>query len=178
MLPQDFYLRDTVTVAQDLLGKVLCFRSSMGFVWRGRINDVEAYLGITDPASHAFRGRRTPRVRSMYLQGGHAYVYMIYGLHHCLNVVTRSEKEPEAVLIRGVELLAETSFKTNGPGKLCAVYGISKKQDGLPLFEPTSPLWIETDAQPQLAINSQHLPRVGIDYAGEAAHWPLRFTLL
>jgi len=176
MLKQSFYQRETKQVALDLLGKVLCFQKSKTRIFRGRIVEVEAYLGIEDPAAHTFNGRKTKRVTSMYLPGGHSYIYMIYGLHHCLNVVTQKE-QPEAVLIRALEPLEPLECKTNGPGRLCAAWGLTKVQDGLPLFQPSSPLWIEEDDFSVKDRDIVKTTRIGVEYAKEAALWPLRFYL-
>lgn len=177
MLDSSFYLQDTKTVAKDLLGKVLCFRKSKSRLYRGRIVEVEAYLGIDDPAAHTYKGRNTDRVKSMYLTGGHAYVYMIYGLHFCLNVVTREEGTPQAVLIRALEPLDPIELGMNGPGKLCKAFGITKEQNGLSLFQKSSPLWIEEDDFQVKARDIVKATRIGVEYAGEAAKWPLRFYL-
>lgn len=174
-LPQDFYKRRTTVVAKALLGQVLCYRAKPQKILRGRIVEVEAYLGIEDPACHTFGGRKTTRVQSMYLEGGHSYIYMIYGIHFCLNVVTLTEKFPEAVLIRALEPLEPLNLALNGPGKLCKGFGLSKKQDGLALFDDHSPLWIEGGTARASQIIKA--PRIGVDYAGEAAKWPLRFLI-
>ncbi|KYG68873.1 3-methyladenine DNA glycosylase [Bdellovibrio bacteriovorus] len=182
ILPQDFYMEDTSTVAKALLGKILHVKKGKE-EFKARIVEVEAYLGIKDPACHTFGDRRTPRTKSMYLDGGHSYVYMIYGMYYCLNFVTRTEEFPEAVLIRGVQPLnADThvkkkDIKTNGPGKLCKHYQINKEHDGLKLWKNTSPLFVSEDdhvVKPKQIIAR---PRIGVDYAGEAAQWPLRFYL-
>ncbi|MNK06247.1 3-methyladenine DNA glycosylase [compost metagenome] len=184
ILPQDFYERDTATVAHGLLGKVLCVRNDDGEILRSRIVEVEAYLGVEDPACHTFNDRRTERTKSMYLHGGHSYVYLIYGMYHCLNVVTRTEEHPEAILIRAVEPLPhhqpplkKKDMKTNGPGKLCKFYDITKKDDGLRLWKKSSDLYIVEDSFEVLEKQIHACPRIGVDYAGEAARWPLRFYL-
>jgi DNA-3-methyladenine glycosylase len=173
MLPLSFYRRDTVTVARSLLGMRLVR------VWRGRrfsgiIVETEAYLGAGDRAAHTFGGRATERVRSMYLDGGHAYVYQIYGMHYCLNVVTRGAGEPEAVLIRGLEPVEGIVFPTNGPGKLCKALMIDKKLDGVSLRGPE--LFLERGRKLPGDSEIGAGPRIGVDYAEEAASWPLRFT--
>lgn len=178
-LPQAFYQRQTATVARDLLGKVLCFQKNenKNEIMRGRIVETEAYLGIQDRACHTYGGRKTPRVQSMYLPGGHSYIYMIYGLHFCLNVVTRNEKHPEAVLIRALSPIHPVNLKTNGPGRLCASFGLSKKQDGFNLYDAASPLWIEKDLYSLKKSMIARGPRIGIDYAEDAVGWPLRFWI-
>lgn len=166
-----FYQRDTGLVARELLGKRLVR------VWRGKrysgiIVETEAYLGAKDRAAHSFGGRATPRVRSMYLPGGHAYVYLIYGMHFCLNAVTKGEGEPEAVLIRALE--PEGGLHgTNGPGRLCKALRIDKKLDGASLEGPT--IFIEHAGRVPRQEEIGSGPRIGVDYAQEAAAWPLRF---
>lgn len=183
ILSQDFYFQDTKTVAKELLGKILHIKIGTR-EQKARIVETEAYLGIDDPACHTFNGRNTPRVRSMYLDGGHSYVYLIYGMYYCLNVVTRTSEFPEAVLIRGVEpleaapqLMKKKDFKTNGPGKLCKHYGITKDHDGLRLWKKNSELFISDDSHEVKKRGIISVPRIGVDYAGEAALWPLRFYL-
>jgi DNA-3-methyladenine glycosylase len=183
ILPQDFYFQDTKTVAKDLLGKILHIRIGEK-EQKARIVEVEAYLGVEDPAAHTFGGRNTDRVKSMYLDGGHSYVYFIYGMYYCLNVVTRTTEHPEAILIRGVQpleavphLMKKKDFKTNGPGKLCKHYGITKDQDGLKLWKKNSELFISEDDHEVKKKDIVSVPRVGVDYAGAAAKWPLRYYL-
>lgn len=183
-MPKSFYNRATERVAQDLLGKLLV-RNYRGKRISGVITETEAYLGVTDPACHTFGGRNTARVRSMYLSGGHAYVYFTYGMHFCFNVVTRTEKHPEAVLIRSLEpregiefmrrqrgLLIEHRL-TTGPAKLTQALGIDRKLDGAALWG--SEIFIENLAPRPIQVLIS--PRVGIDYAGAAARWPLRFSI-
>lgn len=177
MLEASFYQRKTEVVAKDLLGKILCFRNSKNQIHKGRIVEVEAYLGATDPACHTYLGRQTDRVKSMYLSGGHAYIYMIYGLHFCFNVVTRDEAHPEAVLIRALEPITPPDLKTNGPGRLCSAFGLTKKQDGLSLFDPSSSVWIEDDGFRVKKSDTVIATRIGVEYAKDAALWPLRFFI-
>lgn len=186
-LLEEFYLRDTETVARDLLGKRLVHivngpngRERLS----GLIVETEAYLGIKDQACHSFGDRRTPRTESMYLRGGHAYVYFIYGMHNCFNVVTRHEGHPEAVLIRGLEPLegietmrarrkqANDRNLCNGPGKLCQALAIDRTCDRISLIE-SADLFIEDIGTP--VVEASASPRVGVDYAGDAAAWPMRF---
>jgi len=187
VLPRTFYLHDTVTVARNLLGCVLGRRIGRSSV-AARIVETEAYLGANDPAAHTRRGLRTPRVESMYLEGGHAYVYFTYGMYFCLNVVTQEEDQAEAVLIRaaqpleGVEVMKQHRLKArrgfdllNGPGKLCMAMEIDRQLDGEPL--DGRKLWI---SQREVEIADEDImvtPRIGIDGSGDAAHWPLRFFL-
>lgn len=184
ILGQDFYFQKTGDVATKLLGKVLYFRNEEKKIFSGRIVETEAYTGIKDPACHTFGNRKTDRTKTMYLEGGHAYVYLIYGMYHCLNFVTRNEGEPEAVLIRALEPVhrsgqkpAKKDLHTNGPGKLCRYFGITKKQDGLKLWSQRSGLWVEDDGFKIKPKQIAKVPRIGVDYAGEAAQWPLRFYL-
>lgn len=126
ILPYDFYQRPTLQVAQDLLGKTLVFKNQ-----RGRITETEAYIGEDDPACHASRGL-TPRTQVMFGKAGYSYVYLIYGMYHCFNIVTEKEGFPAAVLIRGLHLLNPPSLYLDGPGKLCRHLGITcqhNKQD-------------------------------------------------
>lgn len=183
LLPQEFYAQDTKTVAQQLLGKILHINIGPKEL-KARITETEAYLGVKDPACHTFGGRRTSRVQSMYLDGGYSYVYLIYGMYYCLNVVTRTSEHPEAVLIRGLEPLEIPShnlkkkdLKTNGPGKLCKHYGITKEHDGIRLWKKNSKLFICEDESEMKKAAIVAKPRIGVDYAGEAAHWPLRFYI-
>lgn len=182
ILPQDYYIQDTTDLAKDLLGKVLHIRTGETEE-RARIVEVEAYLGIEDPACHTFGNRQTKRTASMYLDGGHSYVYLIYGMYYCLNVVSRTTEYPEAVLIRGLEPLTgdrptkKKDLKTNGPGKLCRHYNITKEQDGVRLWKKSSALYISDDDHEVKSPQVIAAPRIGVDYAGEAAGWPLRFYL-
>ena len=186
-LPPDFYLQDTVTVARALLGCVL-WRRVDGELLAARIVETEAYLGANDMASHARRGLRSERNQSMYLEGGHAYVYFTYGMHWCLNVVTQEADLAEAVLLRGAEpLQGIESMRTrrpkakrdwelmNGPGKICMAMDIDRRLDGESLLGDT--LFV---TQRDQEIDDDHIavsPRIGIDNSGDAAAWPLRFFL-
>lgn len=184
VLPADFYYQDTIEVARQLLGKYLVRVMPSGKRRVGRIVETEAYLGAEDPACHTYGFRRTARTATMYLPGGHSYVYLIYGMYFCFNVVTRTEREPEAVLIRALESVEGFESMTtlgvpahhiaNGPGKLCRAMGIDRSFNGLPLLVP--PLLI-TDGDPVTAANIIDGPRVGVDYAGDACEWPLRFAI-
>lgn len=186
-LPRDFYMHETVHVARALLGCVL-WRRVRGRLLAARLVEVEAYLGANDMASHARRGLRSERNESMYLEGGHAYIYLSYGMHWCMNVVTQEADIAEAVLLRAGEPLQgiETMWKQrpkakrerdllSGPGKLCAGMSIDKKLDREPLdgdrlfLTARDVVLTEED----IAIS----PRIGVDGAPEAAHWPLRFFI-
>jgi len=189
MLMRDFYQRTTEVVARELLGKLLVRTHVEGDVVV-RLTEVEAYLGVGDPACHTFGGRRTTRTETMWGEAGHVYVYLVYGLHSCLNVVTVGAGQPEAVLIRsgvveeGLDLVrarrgsrvGERSL-TDGPGKLCRALAISRADDGTDLCALEAPIRICDDGVEVPEGRVRHLPRVGIDYAGEAADWPLRFRV-
>ena len=188
LLPVSFYRRPAEAVARDLLGRYLV-RELEGERLVLRLVETEAYLGTPDRASHAWGGRRTPRNESLYLPGGHAYVYFIYGMHFCLNAVTGEADIGSAVLLRaGEPVEGEERMRENrnwvraprpgdlagGPGKLCQALAIGRDLDGVLLDRP--PLYI-TRGEP---VPDQEIvagPRIGVDYAGEAAAWPLRFTI-
>jgi len=155
-----------------------------------RLTEIEAYLGMDDPACHTFGGRRTPRTETMWGAAGRAYVYLIYGMHHCLNVVTVGEGVPEAVLIRGgVPVMGNALVRrrrgpkvalrnlVDGPGKLCRALAVTRSEDGLDFGDPESPLTIRSDGHTFSSAEVERLPRVGVGYAGEAASWPLRLKL-
>jgi DNA-3-methyladenine glycosylase len=187
-LPRSFYLGDTVDIARALLGCVLYRQLDEGPLLAARIVETEAYLGANDAASHARRGLRSERNASMYLEGGHAYVYFTYGMHFCLNVVTQESDLAEAVLLRaaepvkGIESMRERRPKArkdhelmNGPGKICMALDIDRKLDGESLRGDT--LWL---APRDVAVADDDIavsPRIGIDNSGDAAAWPLRFFL-
>jgi len=188
-LPPSLYRRPAEAVARDLLGRYLV-RELDGERLALRLVETEAYLGAPDRASHAWGGRRTPRNESLYLPGGHAYVYFIYGMHYCLNAVTGEAGFGSAVLLRagepveGEERMQENRSWTakprpgdlaGGPGKLCQALAIGRELDGVHLDRP--PLYL-TKGQPVEDDEIVASPRIGVDYAGEAARWPLRFSLL
>ena len=186
-LPRRFYLQDTVTVARALLGCVLWRRRGRQLL-AARLVEVEAYLGANDAASHARRGLRSKRNESMYLEGGHAYVYFTYGMYWCLNVVTQESDIAEAVLIRaaeplqGIESMRRRRPKAkrdhdllSGPGKLCMALDIDRRLDGEPLDRDRLFL-TERDVlvdESDIVVS----PRIGVEGAVDAAHWPLRFHL-
>jgi len=174
-------------VARDLLGCILWRRIGRTLL-AARLVEAEAYLGANDPASHARRGLRSPRNESMYLEGGHAYVYFTYGMYYCLNVVTQERDIAEAVLLRaaqpleGIQIMQKLRPKArkesdlaSGPGKLCIAMDIDRDLDGESLDGKR--LFItrgtEAVAGDEIAVS----PRIGVDGAPEAAHWPLRFFL-
>ncbi|MDR2779173.1 MAG: DNA-3-methyladenine glycosylase [Puniceicoccales bacterium] len=168
-LTKDFYARDTLIVARELLGQVLC-RSIGDVVLRGHIVETEAYTQ-EDPASHAFR-KCTLRAKAMFQEPGTVYVYFIYGMYHCLNIVTDMENYGSAVLIRALEGLDGLSG-TNGPGKLCRTMGIDLDCNGRNLVRRDGNIWIE-HATPILPENIIQTTRVGIR---RATNYPWRFYI-
>jgi DNA-3-methyladenine glycosylase len=160
-LPRSFYTRDTLEVARDLLGRILCRRLPEGTVLRGRLVEVEAYDGTRDRASHAFRGR-TARNEPMFLEGGIAYVYLVYGMHHCLNVVTGRGDHPAAVLLRAAEP-PEASRSATGPGRLTRAFSIGRELDRASFLGPH--LWLE-EGEPVPDRSVRRTARVGVEYAG------------
>jgi len=174
-LSKEFYMRDGRQVARDLLGKVVVKRYG-DRILRGRIVEVEAYLGPEDRASHAWDGRRTKRTETMYLPGGHLYIYLVYGMYHCFNIVTNIAGIPHAVLIRAVEPIEGVDVMrglrrvregyglTNGPGKVCMAMDIGKRDNGRDLVT-SSEIWLEDDGYtPEKIVCAR---RIGIAYARE-----------
>ena len=188
-----WFSRPTCVVAADLIGKVLCrqLTDSEGKqkILRMRISETEAYIGEGDAACHAHAGTRTPRTEVMYSEGGVFYVYLTYGIHHMLNLVSGTAESPEAVLIRAgfltddsarlidEQLLSADKQLTDpkqfaGPGKLTKRLQIDRELYGAPIM-PASGLWVEDDGcQPPVSLR----PRIGIDYAGTAKDWLLRYV--
>lgn len=154
---------DVVPVARELLGCLLVRSHPDGSVQCGRIVEVEAYCGPEDQASHARRGPES-RARVMFGPPGHIYVYLIYGMHHCMNVVTGPPGTAMAVLVRALEPVEGVDLATNGPGRLCKALGIDRTLNSLPLA-PASGLWLERDGNHDRPVASS--PRIGIDYAPE-----------
>lgn len=171
-LPRAFYDRNTLDVAHDLLGKLL-IKHDGDLIRIGRITEVEAYLGPHDLAAHTSRGI-TPRTRVMFGPPGYAYVYLIYGMHHCMNVVTDADGHGSAVLLRALEPLQNLTGNTRGPGRLCKAMGIGMEHYGHDLCSDDLYIAQPTPATP---ITIVERPRVGVDYAGEWAHKPLRFYI-
>ncbi|RSK27717.1 DNA-3-methyladenine glycosylase [Bacillus sp. HMF5848] len=187
----------TLELSKKLLGMELCHRIQ-GKTISGKIVEVEAYKGPEDKASHSYGGRRTARTEVMYGPPGYAYVYLIYGMHYCFNIVSGPTNKPEAILIRalqpteGIEQMATfrktnlvkrkdsyalTSLRslTNGPGKLAQALSITKELYGHKLTEP--PLFIRGSG---LIVDDNEIasgPRINIDYAEEAVHYPWRFWI-
>lgn len=171
VLSQQYFSRPTVQVARSLIGKYLV-RSIDGRVIAGKIIEVEAYVGPQDKACHASRGK-TQRTEVMFGPGGTAYVYLIYGMYHCLNVVTEQEEFPAAVLIRAIEV---DGVLIDGPGRLCRVLQIDRSLNRIDLTTQES-LWFEDRGGRILRGQVAALPRIGVDYAGAWAKKPWRFRL-
>ena len=198
-LTRDFFDRDTLTVAPALLGKYLV-RSYGGTLLAGRITETEAYIGRCDKACHAYNYRRTARTETLFMAPGHAYIYFIYGMYHCLNFVTEPEGEPAAVLLRalegtaGVDVMRRLRYGDapmnayrrknflNGPGKVCKALDLTTAQnrldlegDVLFLCDSMADIGLEDLAAGPERICSG--PRIGVDYAEEAKDFPWRFWL-
>ncbi|KEZ90545.1 DNA-3-methyladenine glycosylase [Lacrimispora celerecrescens] len=191
-LDREFYNRDSVLVARELLGKVLVHE------WEGqriaaKIVEAEAYMGVEDKAAHSYGGKRTPRVEVMYGDPGFAYMFLIYGMYWCFNVVTREKGIPQAVLIRaaepleGIQLMAQKRFEKeyeqlsksqhkgliNGPGKLCMALSLDRSVNGIDLCGDQVYFEEGTDEN----FNIIATKRVGIDYAEEAKDYLWRFCI-
>ncbi|MCC6178608.1 MAG: DNA-3-methyladenine glycosylase [Chloroflexi bacterium] len=171
VLSRTFYARPTLDVAPDLLGCWLVHDLPEGRR-AGRIVEVEAYVGTDDLASHASRGR-TARTRVMFGPPGHAYVYLIYGMYHCFNVVTDATGVAGAVLVRALRPGFEEPGRTDGPGRLCRALGIDRRHNGLDLT--TESLWIGRPRDPAPVARIETSARIGVDYAGAWAARPWRF---
>lgn len=171
-LPRSFYNRDPLLVARDLLGCILRMRRD-GRQLMGRIVEVEAYLGTHDEACHSARGR-TARTEPMFGPPGYAYVYMIYGMYHCLNVVTEPPGHASAVLIRALEPLRGIEGRTDGPGRLCRALGIDRAFNGHDLLSADLHIALDPDAPRPVIVSA---PRIGVAYAGTWASEPLRFYI-
>lgn len=170
--PRSFFRGDTIVVARRLLGAWLA-RRHRGHWYGAHLVETEAYLGSRDAAAHSRGGRRTPRVEPMYMDGGHLYVFLVYGMHHCSNIVTREAGIAEAVLLRAAEGPPGTPTKLlRGPAKLSAGLGITIGSSGTDLLEAGNLRLFHNGTE---CRNVGMSPRVGVDYAGEAAAWPLRF---
>lgn len=182
-LDREFYLCDGLEAAEKLLGKILVHHSPDGLT-AGRITELEAYMGETDKGCHAYGCRRTQRTQIMYANGGHAYVYLIYGMYCCMNIIVNREEIPHCIFLRalepidGIDLMKSrrgTDKLRNlcsGPGKLCIAMGIDKSLYGEDLCG--SRLWLEDDGfQPDIVRGK----RINIDYAEEAADFNWRFAV-
>ena len=192
-LTRKFYARETLKVARELLGKILVHEVN-GVELRGMIVETEAYIGSIDKACHAYGGKKTPRVETLYGMPGIAYVYFIYGMYHCFNVITKEEGFPEGVLIRsiqpieGIDAMSKLRFKkdyneltkaqiknlTTGPSKLCIAMNINKGNNKQDLC--TSELYIE-DLGENEKITITDAKRIGINYAEEAKDFLWRFYI-
>ena len=198
-LPSGFYDGDTVEIARRLLGKVIV-RQYRGELLACRITETEAYVGRCDKACHAYGYRKTARTSTLFAPPGRAYIYLIYGMYHCLNFVTEPEGEPAAVLIRGgepvlgMETMARLRFGRpveqltpsqkkhflDGPGKLCKALALTREENGLDLTRGET-LWVTDDpGELGLTLPPETRPvaagkRIGIDYAQEAVDFPWRF---
>lgn len=185
-LPLEFYKRtDVLQVARELIGKIIVTRFN-GHATSARIVETEAYVGLTDKASHSFGGKRTARNEHMYAPPGTAYVYICYGMHHLFNVVTNDKNIPDAVLIRAVEplegittMLKRTGKKqldstlTKGPGNAAKSLGIFKEHSGISLMSRL--IYIAADEE---QIHKEMIgtsKRIGVESAGAAAHYPYRY---
>ncbi|HZX58133.1 MAG TPA: DNA-3-methyladenine glycosylase [Mucilaginibacter sp.] len=185
-LPQSYYLgTDVVAISKDLLGKYL-FTCINGELTGGLIVETEAYNGAVDRASHAYGNRRTNRTEIMFQQGGIAYIYLCYGIHEMLNVVTSTEGHAQAILIRaieptdGIDIILHRrkmeSVKPNvtaGPGSVAKALGIDRKLNGISLQSDT--LWIEDRGLKFIDDQIAAVPRIGVAYAGQDALLPYRF---
>jgi DNA-3-methyladenine glycosylase len=188
-LPASFYRRtDVLKIAKELLGKVV-ITSWDNIVTSARIVETEAYAGVMDRASHAYAARRTKRNDIMYAEGGMAYVYLCYGIHHLFNVVTNIEGIPHAILIRGAEpiegvatMLERTGKEkpdntlTRGPGNVSKALGIYTTHSGISLLTNKS-LYIADDGFRYKKADIAASPRIGVDYAGSDALLPYRFYI-
>ncbi len=187
ILPKTYYLNDdVVSIARDLLGKILVTQNKSGEITSGRIVETEAYDGTCDRASHAWLNKRTDRTEIMFAEGGFAYVYLCYGIHNLFNIITGPENIPHAVLIRaiepltGVDIILERRGQKKlqrstggGPGIVSKALGITLNDNKLPLYD--SHIWLEDDGYKIQSSEILASPRVGVDYAGEDALLPWRF---
>jgi DNA-3-methyladenine glycosylase len=171
-LPRAFYARDTLQVAEELLGTLLVHRVD-GICRIGRIVEVEAYLGAHDLAAHSSKGI-TARTQVMFGPPGFSYVYLIYGMHHCMNVVTEPEGNGAAVLIRALEPVRHLVGNTRGPGLLCRAMGIDRRLNGHDL--ESDDFFIAAPITDEIFPVIRR-PRIGVAYAGEWAARPLRLYI-
>ncbi len=182
-LPRDFYLRDGLEAAEMLLGKILVHDSPDGLT-AGRIVELEAYMGENDKGCHAYGGRRTARTEIMYAEGGHAYVYLIYGMYCCMNIIVNRESVPHCIFLRALEPVSGLELMKrrrgtdklrnlcSGPGKLCIAMGIDKSLYGEDLCG--NRLWLEDDGFTPEILRGR---RININYAEEAADFDWRFAV-
>ena len=193
ILEKEFYKQGALTLAKELLGKILV-RNIDNMTLRGKIVETEAYIGDIDKASHAYNGRRTERTEPLFREGGISYVYFIYGKYYCFNVISGLEDKGEGVLIRALEplnefdYLAEKRFNqnyeklseakkkaiANGPSKLCMAFSIDKSQNYMKLYEKGD-FYIEDSKDEKFDV--VETTRIGIEYAEEAIDFPWRFYI-
>ena len=200
-LPRSFFARDGITVAKELLGKILVHETPFGLV-RGIITETEAYMGEEDKGSHTYGGKRTERTEPIYHKGGTSYVYLIYGMYSCMNIAAMKEGIPQAVLLRSVipadqeserimlKLRRETAVRkgkkpggeellkkhlADGPGKLCIAMDISRRDNDIDMVESKS--FYVTEGNKVMPEQVREGKRIGIDYAEEAADFLWRFYL-
>ena len=169
VLPRSFYARDAATVGRALLGCVLA-RKVDGRLRRARLTETEAYVGPYDLASHSSKGK-TRRNATMFGPPGRAYVYLIYGMHHCLNAVTGDDGDGQAVLLRAADPLEGWDVDLRGPGRLARAFAVTREDDGLDLVR--GPLRLHGGTAPETV---EATARIGVDYAEDWAAAPLRFT--
>jgi len=170
-LMREFYNRDTIVVAKELLGKYLVHISN-GVERIGKIVEVEAYLGSHDRAAHSAKGL-TNRTKVMFGAPGYAYIYMVYGMHYCMNVVTEQEGNGCAVLLRAIEPIKNITGKTQGPGLLCKALQLDKQLNAHDLL--SNDLYIASFSPESMVIVKKS--RIGVDYAGAWAKRLLRFYI-
>jgi len=189
LLDKSFYIRpDVVKISRELTGKYIFTKTDGKNITGGIISETEAYAGINDKASHAYNNKRTKRTETMFMTGGVAYVYLCYGIHSLLNIVTNKEDIPHAVLIRGIiptdgiDIIKQrTGYKKinknslNGPGKVTKALGIDISHDKTPLSDNI--IWMEDRNEKIPKQNITVTKRIGIDYAQEDALLPYRFVL-
>lgn len=173
-LRRTFFRRNTHAVAKELLGKILV-RNHHGALSMGRIVETESYVGEDDAACHASRGR-TVRTEIMFGEAGLAYVYLIYGMYHCLNIVTEKKDFPAAVLIRALEPVIGIPDTTNGPGKLCRALHITRALNGEDMTT-SQELYVIDDGYAVRKKDIAMSARIGVDYAGADAKLPWRYYL-
>ena len=184
-LEREFYLTDGITLAKKLLGKIIV-RKVDNKILKARIVETEAYMGAIDKAAHSYQNRRTQRTEPMFLEGGHVYIYLIYGMYHCFNITANKKDIPEAVLIRAVEPIENIEYMkelrkvkrekdiSNGPGKLTKALSIDKNINSFDLTN-NNEIWLEDDNYKIEKIIEAK--RVGIDYAEEYTHKLWRFYI-
>lgn len=181
-LSRKFYVRPALIVAKDLLGKYLVKKGKKNKVI-GKIVETEAYVGVKDKASHAYGGRVTESCKPVYLEGGHVYIYLCYGIHWQLNIVTEKKGSPECVLIRALEPISNNDIDlkeirklANGPGKLCRWMGLDKSFNEEDLVN-SKRIWLRDGKEEIKKSRIVITKRIGIDYAEEWAEKPLRFYI-